>query len=59
MTYVISVLNMVRSLYLETRGLGIVVTNHIFLQKENHYHVKSKRKLCLGIMMKQKEWNMI
>ena len=42
MTYVISVLNMIRTVYLETWVLGIVDTNHIFLQKDNHYHVKSK-----------------
>ena len=40
MTYVISVLNMVHTFYLENGGLGIVETNHIFPQKEDYYHVK-------------------
>ena len=54
MTSFMSVLNMVHTFYLETRGLGIVKMNHIFLQKENYYHMKSKRKQCL-----RKKWNKI
>ena len=54
MTYVISVLNIVQNVYLETLGLGILHMNHIFLQKRNHYRVKSKLKQCLGIVMEKK-----
>ena len=42
MTYVIMFLNMVRTDYLVTLGLGIADMNHIFLQIENHHNVKSK-----------------
>ena len=52
MTYDISVLNMIRTVYLETWGLGIVDMNHISCTKKTII-------MCLGIIMEQREGNMI
>ena len=40
--------------YLVNWELGILETNHVFLQKGSYYHSKSKWIRCLRIIMKKK-----
>ena len=49
MNYDISVIKTVQTFDLENGGSGILETNHIYLQNENYYNVKSKNKLFKNI----------